>query len=204
MLNSVRSSSGCGTDDCGRTSARSRPSTMLSLHQRRQLLSDVRGVRSSAFVRERHAPIGLCSRTLRVKSELREVIGALQSEVEFEAVVSELGAVGSTVLAELPNGGGNGRPAPCRRLRISNLPRTPSAERCGFAHLRPRSRRLSRRLPEPAPSWRRLASGRTGSAGGRLASGGSVRAGWQLRWAATPRPRARVGREPDPRRAALR
>ena len=27
-------------------------------------------------------------------SELREVIGALQSEVEFEAVVSELGAAG--------------------------------------------------------------------------------------------------------------
>ena len=29
-----------------------------------------------------------------LKSELREVIGALQSEVEFEAVVSELGAAG--------------------------------------------------------------------------------------------------------------
>ena len=29
-----------------------------------------------------------------LESELREVIGALQSEVEFEAVVSELGAAG--------------------------------------------------------------------------------------------------------------
>ncbi|MGB6314817.1 MAG: hypothetical protein WBG13_19970, partial [Pseudolabrys sp.] len=67
--------------------------------------SDARGRRSSAFVRERHAPIGPCSRTIAIeagrkvyvmplKSELREVIGALQSEVEFEAVVSELGAAG--------------------------------------------------------------------------------------------------------------
>src|SRR4051794_28597441 len=67
--------------------------------------SDAAGRRSSAFVRERHAPIDPCSRTIAVQtgkqvyrmplnSELREVIGTLQSEVEFEAVVSELGAAG--------------------------------------------------------------------------------------------------------------
>src|SRR6516164_10001550 len=51
----VRSSSGCGTDDCGRTSATSRPSTRPSPPSTRP--SDARGRRSSAFVRERHAPI---------------------------------------------------------------------------------------------------------------------------------------------------
>jgi len=56
----VRSSSGCGTDDCGRTSARSRPSTMPSPPSTRP--SDARGRRSSAFVRERHAPIDARSR----------------------------------------------------------------------------------------------------------------------------------------------
>ena len=46
----MRSSSGCGTDDCGRTSATSRPSTMPSPPSTRP--SDARGRRSSAFVRE--------------------------------------------------------------------------------------------------------------------------------------------------------
>src|SRR5262245_14415001 len=45
------SSRGCGTDDCGRTSA---PSTMPSPLSIR--LSGSAGRRSSAFVRERHAP----------------------------------------------------------------------------------------------------------------------------------------------------
>src|SRR6516225_8054846 len=53
--NWVRSSSGCGTDDCGRTSATSRPSTMPSPLSIRP--SGSAGRRSSAFVRERHAPI---------------------------------------------------------------------------------------------------------------------------------------------------
>src|SRR6516164_3626554 len=53
--NWVRSSSGCGTDDCGRTSATSRPSTRPSPPSTGP--SDARGRRSSAFVRERHAPI---------------------------------------------------------------------------------------------------------------------------------------------------
>ena len=48
--NWVRSCSGCGTDDCGRTSATSRPSTMPSPPSTRP--SDARGRRSSAFVRE--------------------------------------------------------------------------------------------------------------------------------------------------------
>src|SRR5262249_7584660 len=52
----VRSSSGCVTDDCGRTSATSRPSTMPSPLSIRP--SGSAGRRSSAFVRERHAPIG--------------------------------------------------------------------------------------------------------------------------------------------------
>src|SRR5262249_10673510 len=51
----VRSSSGCGTDDCGRTSATSRPSTMPSPLSIRP--SGSAGRRSSEFVRERHAPI---------------------------------------------------------------------------------------------------------------------------------------------------
>ena len=46
----MRSSSGCGTDDCGRISATSRPSTMPSPPSTRP--SDARGRRSSAFVRE--------------------------------------------------------------------------------------------------------------------------------------------------------
>ena len=48
--NWVRSSSGCGTDDCGRTSATSRPSTMPSPLSIRP--SGSAGRRSSAFVRE--------------------------------------------------------------------------------------------------------------------------------------------------------
>jgi biotin operon repressor len=48
--NWVRSSSGCATDDCGRTSATSRPSTMLSPPSTRP--SDATGRRSSAFARK--------------------------------------------------------------------------------------------------------------------------------------------------------
>jgi hypothetical protein len=48
--NWVRSSSACGTDDCGRASATSRPSTMPSPPSTRT--SDARGRRSFAFVRE--------------------------------------------------------------------------------------------------------------------------------------------------------
>jgi hypothetical protein len=50
VFNWMKSCSGYGTDDCGRTSASSRPSTMPSPRSTR--LSDVRGRRSSAFVRE--------------------------------------------------------------------------------------------------------------------------------------------------------
>ena len=46
--NWVRSCGGCGTDDCGRTSATSRPSTMPSPPSTRP--SDARGRRSSTFV----------------------------------------------------------------------------------------------------------------------------------------------------------
>ncbi len=48
--NWLRLSSGCGTDDCGRTSATSRPSTMPSPPSTRP--SGSRGRRSSAFVRK--------------------------------------------------------------------------------------------------------------------------------------------------------
>src|SRR5262245_2187820 len=48
--NWVRSSSGCVTDDCGRTSAISRPSMMPSPPSTRP--SDARGRRSFAFVRD--------------------------------------------------------------------------------------------------------------------------------------------------------
>src|SRR6266550_3873889 len=61
----MRSSSGCGTGDCGQTSATSRPLTMLSPPSTRP--SDARGRRSSAFVRERHAPIDPCSRTIAIR-----------------------------------------------------------------------------------------------------------------------------------------
>ena len=53
--NWVRSSGGCVTDGCGRTSATSQPSTMPSRPSIRP--SGSAGRRSSAFVRERHAPI---------------------------------------------------------------------------------------------------------------------------------------------------
>src|SRR5262244_90566 len=53
--NWVRSSSGCVTDDCGRTSATSRLSTTPSPLSIRP--SGSAGRRSSAFVREQHAPI---------------------------------------------------------------------------------------------------------------------------------------------------
>src|SRR5947199_5029164 len=48
--NCLRSSSGCGTDDCGRTSGPSRPSTMPSPPSTRP--SGARGRRSFVFVRE--------------------------------------------------------------------------------------------------------------------------------------------------------
>src|SRR5256886_12643261 len=48
--NWVRSSSGCGTDDCGRTSGPLRPSTMPSPPSTRP--SGARGRRSFVFVRE--------------------------------------------------------------------------------------------------------------------------------------------------------
>src|SRR5262249_8391455 len=64
--NLVRSSSGCGAGDCGRTSATSRPSTMPSPPSSRP--SDARGRRSSAFVRERHAPIDACGRSALSRS----------------------------------------------------------------------------------------------------------------------------------------
>src|SRR6516225_5409153 len=51
----MRSSSGCVTDACARTSAPSRPSTMPSPPSTRP--SGSAGRRSSEFVRERHAPI---------------------------------------------------------------------------------------------------------------------------------------------------
>src|SRR5262245_54700840 len=64
--NWVRSSSECGTDDCGRTSATSRASTMPSPPSTRP--SDARGRRSPAFVHERHAPIDACSRSALSRS----------------------------------------------------------------------------------------------------------------------------------------
>ncbi len=56
VANWVRSSSGCGTDDCGRTSATSRPSTTPSPPSTRP--SGARGKRSSTFVRDGPARIG--------------------------------------------------------------------------------------------------------------------------------------------------
>ena len=56
----VRSSSGCGTDDCGRISAPSRPSAMPSPPSTRP--GDGRGRRSFASVPKRHAAIDACGR----------------------------------------------------------------------------------------------------------------------------------------------
>src|SRR5215813_6533643 len=64
--NWVRSSSGCVTDDCGRTSATSRPSTTPSPLSIRP--SGSAGRRSSAFVRERHAPIDARGRPVLFRS----------------------------------------------------------------------------------------------------------------------------------------
>src|SRR5215469_10216293 len=60
--NWVRSSGGCVTDGCGRTSATSQPSTMPSRPSIRP--SGSAGRRSSAFVRERHAPINAPKRQM--------------------------------------------------------------------------------------------------------------------------------------------
>ncbi len=68
----VRSSGGCVTDDCGRTSATSRPSTTrLPLSTRP---SDARGRRSSAFVRER--PASLVARGRPVLEAVLPLAGA--------------------------------------------------------------------------------------------------------------------------------
>src|SRR3954471_6064963 len=56
-------------DDCGRTSATSRPSTMPSPPSTRP--SDARGRRSSAFVRERHASLQLIAEYARTYHEER-------------------------------------------------------------------------------------------------------------------------------------
>ena len=58
----VRSSGGCGTDGCGRTSAASRPSTTPSRPSTRP--SGSAGRRSSAFVRERHTPVNAPKRQM--------------------------------------------------------------------------------------------------------------------------------------------
>src|SRR6266705_3552934 len=60
--NWVRLCSWCGTDGCGRTSATSRPSTMPSRPSIRP--SGSAGRRSSALVRERHAPINAPKRQI--------------------------------------------------------------------------------------------------------------------------------------------
>src|SRR4051812_29375495 len=62
VANWVRSCSGCGTDDCGPTSATSRPSMTPLPPSIRP--SAARGRRSSAFVRERHASVNAPKRQM--------------------------------------------------------------------------------------------------------------------------------------------
>jgi hypothetical protein len=81
-----------------------------------------------------------------IVSELREVIGALQSEAEFEAAVSGLGAAGD-------------RPRSHKFLGGCDIKQLPRVE-IGLSDDRQQVRTLatsplSRR--SPAPSWRRLA-----------------------------------------------
>src|SRR5262245_24113203 len=96
--NWVRSSSGCGTDDCGRTSATSRPSTMPSPPSTRP--SDARGRRSSAFVRERHAPIeAVAPCRASSKGDPHEIIAVLLSALAF-AMAWPCSASGWTLTAE--------------------------------------------------------------------------------------------------------
>src|SRR5690348_9657477 len=66
----MRSSSGCGTDDCGPTSAMSRPSTMLSPPSTRP--SGAPGRRSSAFVHKDPRPPATPSQGRRMALDARK------------------------------------------------------------------------------------------------------------------------------------
>jgi hypothetical protein len=138
-------------------------------------------------------------------SELREVIGALQSEVEFEATVSELGAGGIDRARISFVALGGDRSVLCGRRRLRHqaaaprrdwLERRPAAgsHACDLAR---GHRRVVRRRRCRLGSCGR--SGRAGSASGVGYRGWCGRADSLVR-AATRSPRARVGREPDPQR----
>ena len=114
-----------------------------------------------------------------LKSELREVIGALQSEVEFEAVVSELGAAGIdrariSYLTQEDIAASCAGAVGCdiKQLpRIDILERRPAAgsHTCDLARGDCRVVRRSRR--RPGGDWRAAAPALLAG----LASGGSVR-----------------------------
>src|SRR5262249_6368533 len=83
---------GCVTDDCGRTSATSRPSTTPSPPSTRP--SDARGRRSSAFVRERHAPMLAVIQVRRLDAFWTTNYGfVLSAKLGAVAVLLALGAV---------------------------------------------------------------------------------------------------------------
>jgi hypothetical protein len=86
-------------------------------------------------------------------SKLQEVIGALQSEVEFEAAVKELGAAGID-RARISFLAQEEIAASCAGVVGCDIKQLPRVE---IARLRPLSRPPSRRSPAPVPSWRQRA-----------------------------------------------
>ena len=138
-------------------------------------------------------------------SELREVIGALQSEVEFEATVSELGAGGIDRARISFVALGGDRSVLCGRRRLRHqaaaprrdwLERRPAAGSHACDLARGHSRVVRRRRRRLGNNGRGC---RAGYASGVGCRGWCGRAGSFVR-AATRSPRARVGREPDPQR----
>src|SRR5689334_11682797 len=113
----VRSSSECGTDDCGRTSATSRPSMTLSPPSTRP--SDARARRSSAFVRERHAPIDAVAGRRWTRS-CRRPGRAKRSSAGWPATSGGRSSSGSTIPRRCPEG--CGRPFKRSTLTIRSFP----------------------------------------------------------------------------------
>src|SRR3954449_2639055 len=97
----MRLSGGCGTDDCGRTSAPSRPSMMPSPPSTRP--SDARGRRSSAFVRERRAPKVEDGRVVLLHTEVPQELSGLGYGARLaHGVFEALRCDGKRVIAKCP------------------------------------------------------------------------------------------------------
>ena len=94
-----------------------------------------------------------------LESELRDVIGALQSEVDFEAVVSELGAAGidRARISFLAQEDIAAFCAPAVGCDIKQLPRVEISLSDDRQQVRTLETSLAATVASSAPCWRRLA-----------------------------------------------